>query len=87
MVEFLWLFIKKNDEVGFEKGSYMSNITGMGVRAGIIGALDIFRGIIVRGNIKFYAAIIALAFSNVKEKRKSWSCLCSPRSNGSKAMG
>ena len=35
---------QKNDEVGFEKGSYMSNITGMGVRAGIIGALDISRG-------------------------------------------
>ena len=51
------------------------------------GALDIFRGIIVRGNINLYTAIIALAFSNGKEKRKSWSCLCSPRSNGSKAMG
>ena len=51
------------------------------------GALDIFRGIIVRGNINLYAAIIALAFSNGKEKRKSWSCLCSPRSNGSKTMG
>ena len=31
------------------------------------GALDIFRGIIVRGNINLYAAIIALAFSNGKE--------------------
>ena len=32
-----------------------------------IGALDIFRGIIVRGNINLYTAIIALAFSKGKD--------------------
>jgi len=52
-----------------------------------VGALDISRGIIVSGNINLYTVIIALAFSNGKGKRKSWSGLCSPWSNGSKAMG
>ena len=37
-----------------------------------MGAADIFRGIIVRGNINLYTVIIALALSNGQEKRKSW---------------
>ena len=49
------------------------------------GALNIFRGTIVRGNINLYTVIIAWAFTI--GKRKSWPGLCSPRSNGSKTMG
>ncbi len=50
------------------------------VTKGVQGALDIFRGPMVRGNINLYTVIISLALSNGKEKRKSLPCLCSPRS-------
>ena len=65
----------------------MSEMAPIFKKMALYGALDIFRGIIVRGNINLYTVIIVLTLSNGKEKRKSWPCLCSPRSNGSKAMG
>ena len=43
------------------------------------GALDIFHGIIVRGNINLYAAIIALAFSNGKGEKKIMVMLMPPK--------
>jgi hypothetical protein len=52
-----------------------------------MGALDIIRGTMVSENINLYTVFTALAFTKGKGKRKSWPGLCSPRSNGSKAMG
>ena len=37
-----------------------------------LGSLDIFRGIMLRGNINLYIVIIALAFTKGKGKRKFW---------------
>ena len=78
---------KENSQNESSELLILSNSYPFTMMSGKFGALDIFRGTMVNENINLYTVFIALALSNGKEKRKSWPCLCSPRSNGSKAMG
>jgi hypothetical protein len=50
------------------KGLYIYRCIKERLLSRLFGVGGAFRGIIVRGNINLYAAIIALAFSNGKEK-------------------